>query len=383
MIRAAVLTLFLLAVAHPDEKPTAAQLLHRGEYHKIEPGTTPAERAAWAFARFQLAPDRTMYAAAVAAHQKGEPLGTLVLILCHQEGRVVRRDEKALRDLTAEVRKSLADKKEPTPLDLYLLSQTSDEKQRAAWLEQAAEKGFAQAVFELGRKYQRDEKHDKALALFDRAAESGLAAAWRTKGFCTVEGIGVKKDAEKGLALTLEAGNRGDVFAMVSMAFYHDKGWGTKRDLKEARVWIEKAAATGHWMGYTERAQCHLQGINGYAINKDEAKQDIERAIETRNRDVLEALTLWYTNAIGVDRDGRKAIRYGEAAFVLGSTRAARILAHVYKEGVGGIEVDPKRATFWGIQSDPAEARAGWAILQQQFPQLLDRLDKLDPWEVR
>lgn len=396
MSRAIPLLLFLGLVTVGDEKPPAARLLHRGEYHKIDPGTTPAERAAWAFARFHLAPERTMYAAALAAHQKGEPLGTFVLLLCHQEGRVVRRDEKALREFNAEVRKALAGKAAPTGLELYLLSQTSggfgrlqpeqraaDEKQRRAWLERAADKGFAQAVFELGRKYQQDEKHEKAQALFDQAAASGLAAAWRTKGFCTVEGIGVKKDAEKGLAHTLAAGQRGDVFAMVSLAFYHDKGWGTKRDLKESRAWIEKAAGTGHWLGYTERAQCHLQGINGYDRNPDEAKKDIERALETRNRDVLEALALWYTNAVGVDRDGRKAVRYGEAAFVQGSTRAARILAHVYKEGVGGIEVDEKRARFWTVQADPAEALASWALLEAMFPQLVDRLSKLDPWDVR
>jgi TPR repeat protein len=379
-------------------KLSGEELLLRGAYDKIAKGESPRERALWAFANFRLAPNKDVYDVALEAHKKGEPLGTFVVLLCHDEGRAIRRDEKVLHELNLTLRKSLSEKKEPTPVELYILSQTSvidvnaiinidkvgpEEQKRQEWLQQAADKGFAQAIFDLGRKYQREEKHEKALELFDKAAEAGLAAGWRARGFARVEGLGVAKDAEKGFAMTMEGAKRGDVFAMVSLAFYYDKGWGTKRDLKESHAWIEKAAQTGHWLGYLERAQSRFQGINGYEMDKDEAKRDVERALDTRNRDVLEALALWYTNAIGVDRDGRKAIRYGEAAFVQGSYRAARILAHVYKEGVGGVEANEKRANFWAVQSDPRQAIAAWAILEGAYPDLLERLKKLDPWDVR
>jgi TPR repeat protein len=379
-------------------KPSGEELLLRGAYDKIASGESPRERALWAFARYHLAPSKDVYDAALEAHQKGDPLGTFVVLLCHQEGRAVRRDEKVMHELNHTLRKTLSAKKEPTSVELYLLSNTSaasaegvikgdevgpDDRQRRDWLQQAADKGFAEAVFELGKKYQREEKHDKALELFDKAAEAGLAAGWRARGFARVEGLGTAKDAEKGFAMTMEGAKRGDVFAMVSLSFYYDKGWGTKRDLKESHDWIEKAAQTGHWLGYLERAQSRFQGINGFEMNKDEAKRDVERALDTRNRDVLEALALWYTNAIGVDRDGRKAIRFGEAAFVQGSHRAARIVAHVYKQGLGGIEVDEKRATFWTVQSNPNEAFVLEAGLDRMFPDLVARLKKLDPWDVR
>jgi TPR repeat protein len=398
----AALQLFsFFAHAQPaPEKLTADQLLLRGNYERIAKGENPHDRAIWAYARLQMAPTKEAYDIAWEAHQKGEPMGTFVILLCHREGRAVRRDEKAMHELNHALRNSLVEKKEPTPVELYILSNTNpadangiidstkidtkaDDKQRREWLQQSADKGFAQAQFDLGKELQLDDHLEKAHAMFDKAAESGLAAAWRTKGFCLIEGIGVPKDAAKGFATTVEAANRGDAFAMVSLSFYCDKGLGTKRDLKEAHDWIEKAAKTGHWLGYLERAQSRIQGINGYEANKEEARKDIEQALETRNRDALEALALWYTNAVGVDRDGRKAVRYGEAAFVQGSTRAARILAHVYKQGVGGIEINEDRATFWSVQSSPNAAFTLAAGLERRYADVLERLKKLDPWSVK
>jgi TPR repeat protein len=397
-----------LVAAEPAPPPHALdpdQLLLRGSYNQIPHGTDAHGKAVWAYARYHLVPNKEMYDAAWEAHQKGDPLGTYLVMLCHKEGRAVRRDENLMNELNFALRTELAKKKDPSPVELFILSQTTmadakgllttekledqeelrqrDARRRLEWLAKSAEQGFAQARFEHGLSFQRARRYKEAYAEFEKAAELGLGAAWRSKAFFLVEGLGVEKDAERGYAAALEGARAGDVFAMVNAAVYLDRGWGTKVDKEAARKWIERAAGTGHWIGFLERSQGHLQGAHGYEKDEEAAARDIESALKTRNRDVLEILTQWYTSGIGVKPDGAKAIRYGEAAFVQGSTSAPRVLAAIYGKGLAGVEKNEELATYWGVQSDPSFAFALEGGLEEKRPELTKRLKNLDPWNLK
>lgn len=245
------------------------QLLLRGKYTQVPRGKDAHGKALWAYARYHLAPDKEMYDAAWEAHQKDEPLGTFLVMLCHQEGRAVRRDEKLMFELNFLLRTTLSPKKEPTAIELFILSQTNaadakgvldlknvrsyaefkkqEEDRCNDWLVQSADKGFAQARFELGKQYQRDRKFKEAVEQFDKAAKMGLGAGSRSKAFFLIEGLGIERDLEKAYATALEGAKAGDVFAMISTANYLYRGWGTKVDEDEARKWVDRAAATGHW----------------------------------------------------------------------------------------------------------------------------------------
>jgi hypothetical protein len=123
--------------------------------------------------------------------------------------------------------------------------------------------------------------------------------------------------------------------------------------------------------------------IDGFAKNEKEALAYMQRGLQTRNRDVLEILTSWYVNGTGVAPDGHKAVLYGEAAFVQGSSSVARYLAFVYKEGIGGVAKNEKLARYWGVQSNSNSAFTLAEGLATQYPELTDRLQKLDPWELK
>jgi uncharacterized protein len=223
----------------------------------------------------------------------------------------------------------------------------------------------------------------KAWNWYDQAAKKGLAEAWRAKGYFFMEGLGVPRNREEGYVETLEAAERGDAFAMVSLATYLDNGWGTKKNQKQAAAWIAKAAKTGHWIGYLEMAQAHLRGVHGLEKDEKEGLDSIRRALQTRNRDVLEILTGWYVSGTGVAPNGHQAVLYGEAAFAQGSNVTPRHLAYVYKEGIGGVQKNEKLARYWEVQSNPNFAFALAEGLARQYPELTDRLRKLDPWEIK
>jgi TPR repeat protein len=395
-----------LSAADPAPAPRAVdpdRLLLRGAFTQIPRGADAHGKALWAFARYQLAPDKDMYDAAWDAHKKGDPLGTYLVMLCHKEGRAVRRDEKVMFELNFALRSGLSKKKDPSPVELFVLSQTTpaDEKgviklsehiaqfqkreaeSRLDWLTRSAEGGFAHARFELGMQYQRQRKFKEAYEQFEKAAQMGSGAGWRSKAFFLVEGLGVEKDAERGYAAALEGARAGDVFSMVNAAVYLDRGWGVEADKTKARMWIDRAAETGHWVGFLERAQGRLQGLHGFEKDEGAAARDIESALKTRNRDVLELLTQWYAAGLGVKPDGAKAIRYGEAAFVQGSTDSAEIIAAIYKQGLAGVEKNEDLATYWGVQSNSNFAFALGSGLEEKHPELTRRLKNLDPWNPK
>jgi TPR repeat protein len=345
-----------------------------------------------------------MYDAALAAHVKGSVLGTYLVMLCHEEGRAVRSDEPTYFKFNFALRATLVKKEKPTAIECYILSKTqlgnadgaldltkvdnpnefkkADEKKRQDWLQKAWDMGFVQAGFDLGMKHQKAKQDKEAYAWFDKAAQKGLAAALRSKGFYLIVGKGVEKNLEQGLAVTLAAANAGDVFAMTSMGYYYGAGLGVKEDPAQAKAWVEKAGQTGHWMGYLEMAQLQFRGKHGFALDKKEAEMNLQKALKTRNRDVLEILTMWYADGVAVEVDGKKAIKYGEAAFVQGSLKAPLYLHTIYKEGIGGVAKDEKLANFWGVQANPNFAFALGAGLEKQYPELTKHLKTLDPWSL-
>ncbi len=388
----------------PPKQPSAEELVLAGKYPQVPKGADAHGQALWAFARYYLAPNKDMYDAAWAAHQKGDALGSFLVMLCHQEGRAVRYDEALMFKLNFALRSQLSKKEKPNAIECYILSHTNaadaegvldltkvekvdefkkaEAKKQRDWMRQAWDQGFVQAGYELARKHQKKKEYKEAFDWFDKTAAKGLAAGFRSKGFFLIEGLGVDKDIDKGFAATHEGAKGGDVFAMASMGFYYGTGLGTKEDEKQSKAWIEKAALTGHWMGYLEIAQLQLVGKHGFVVDKKLAMHNLQRALKTRNRDVLEVLTQWYALGRGVEVDGNKAIKYGEAAFVQGSENAAVALHAIYKEGIGGVAKNEKLAQYWGIQANPNFAFAMAKGLEAQHPELTKHLKNLDPWSV-
>jgi TPR repeat protein len=386
----------------PPAKLTPDDLLVRGRYKEIPTSTDAHGKALWAFAQFQLAPSAKVYDAAWEAHQKGELLGTFIAWQCQKEGVGTKQDAKLMWKLHFDLRTRLEKKKDPTPLETYILShldpvdaegvlklpenttlqefENKNKKLKRDRLEQAARAGCGQACDQLAKEFQEAEDYKQAFLWYDKACELGHAGGMRSKGYLLMEGRGVAKDVPAAFALGVRAAEAGDAFAMINVAVYYDRGWGTDKDQKKAQAWLDRAVESGHWAGRLERGMAHFQGMYGLAIDPKAGEEDWRQGHALRHREMLDYLARFYAQGLGVDKDGKRAAHFAEAAFVQGSGRAARLLAYLHGEGVGGLDKNEKLKDYWSIQADPNLAFTFAEALEKMQPELTDRLKKLDPW---
>ena len=382
-----------------DSTVTEAEgLLMRGDYASIQQANDPHGQGLYAFARFQLSPDAEMGAAAKAAHDGGDYLGTFVLMLCHEQGRVFGFDKVTRWKLNHRLRIKLDKIAKPSPIQRFVLghlspadengvtelkgnisdSQRAQAARRLAHLRIAADAGFAEACNTIGRDHQNKRDHERAYRWYERAAQVGLSAGMRNQSFLALRGLGITKNEKLALELAVLGAEAGDCMSNINLAMHHEKGWGTEKDSAKARQFVERAATTGHWMGYLEKGFALHMGNYGFEIDRDAGKSEFQKALATRNREALETLSQLYAQGKAVERNEQLAVDMAEAAFVQGSTKTTRLLAYLYSNGVAGQPADKEAAEFWQIQSTPAM----WPLAESNFP-YRRRLEKIDPWAIK
>jgi TPR repeat protein len=403
----AVTTSLLLAVSasigQDSKTPTIDQLLMSGRYSEIP---TPADKdphaqAVWAFAQYHLAPSRAVAQAAQAAHREGDDLGTFVLMLCQRTGTGLLRDQAEANKLNFDLRTKLEKKPQLTPVELYLLSRCQPGDQAGRVRDPDAEKLFAELNRQRKLAWERVSKaadlgfaqacQDVALAQQDRAeahrwhrkaAELGLAEGLRYAGLQLILGAGVQKDAAKGQELSVQAANKGDVYAMVNLAVYYHQGQGGKQDNDEAARWLDKAAQSGHWYGCIERGMSFLTGDYGVKKNREQGVRVLQKALETGNGEALMYIATAYAQGAGLKQDGKQAVRFAEAAYRQGNAEAAAVLAKVYAEGIGPIKGDEDAAAFWAREA----SRYGFGVQflgEKEKADFQKRLDSIDPFALK
>lgn len=394
-----LICVFVSEVSISAEVP-ARKLLLSGRYAEIGQGKTPETKAIWAFAQHQLRPGIAALKAAEEAHAAGLDLGSYVVMECHRKGMAVRRSEKTANAMNHQLRTKLVKKKDPSAIELYILSNTypgdkdgivrtdkpdeslqnkfKDEELRWGWLVKSAEKGFTQAMDEVGRAYQNGRKEKEAYTWYSRAAREGLAAGLRNQGYLKMMGWGTRKDVAESIKTTRKAAEAGDVFAMINMGVYRDRGMGLERDGAKARQWIDRAGDSGHFMGAIEKGLALLAGNYGYKKSEKQGKAYLRKGIESRNGEALLKIASFYARGTGLKKNGKKAVEFAEAAFSQGETSAAGLLAHIFRKGIGGVKKDEAIAKDWQAMGMPSLAFA----IGLEDSALAKRLLKLDPWKA-
>jgi TPR repeat protein len=260
-------------------------------------------------------------------------------------------------------------------------------ERRRRHLEAAAEAGFAQACDTLGGDYQHPmavfhQKPDleKAYAWYERAGRSGLGVALRNQSFFLANGLSADKDEKRALEIALRGAEAGDAMAMINAAMFFRDGTGTQKDVGLARHWIDRAAATGHWAGFLEKGFALQVGAYGYETNRTAGVAEWQKALGTRNCEVLEMLSAFYANGAVGEPDRKTAVKLAEAAFIQGSGRAAMRLATIYEDGGAGVAPDKELADFWNVQSMPSIADT--LAAENKNSPVAKRLATHDPWSV-
>lgn len=148
-----------------------------------------------------------------------------------------------------------------------------------ATLQARADKGDAEAQFELGMRYYhgdgvaQDKK--KMFELFNQSAEKGNARAEFTLGEAYRKGVGVERNLKKGTELIRKSAEDGSVNGQIAMSVFYRDGVGVTKNEKESLVWKKKAEE---------------QYARGVAKRKDTGEKEVKDAFKDNPDEKLETL---------------------------------------------------------------------------------------------
>ncbi|GHU34047.1 hypothetical protein AGMMS50256_27150 [Betaproteobacteria bacterium] len=117
-----------------------------------------------------------------------------------------------------------------------------DKVETAKNYREAAERGDAQAQYQLGLLYSGGQggaqNHAEAVAWFRKAAEQGAAASQYRLGRAYARGLGVERNIDEALKWLRKAAEKGDSDAQFMLGGMYIKGQGVTKNYGTAYMWI-------------------------------------------------------------------------------------------------------------------------------------------------
>ncbi|MFA6174195.1 MAG: tetratricopeptide repeat-containing serine protease family protein [Kiritimatiellales bacterium] len=258
-----------------------------------------------------------------------------------------------------------------------------NEKEAVKWCRLAADQGFAEAQYGLGRYYEFSEDKDSKEAgkWYRLAAEQGYAEAqfrlgvWydpTTNMFDEVANEhGAAEEAFKWFKLAAEQEHSG---AQISLGNCYAKGIGVQKDHKEAAKWFRRAFEQGDeyaellWQGASpveyyqfkaEQGDAKYQymvgvqyevgeDLSGVPVDHKEAVKWYRLAADQGYADAQFSLGRCYGNGQGVWEDGKEAVKWYQLAAEQGDSGAQCNLGVCYSHGKGVLE-DYVEAYAWFV----------------------------------
>ncbi len=192
-----------------------------------------------------------------------------------------------------------------------------DASRALAELHKRAEKGDAQAQYDLGYHYYREKGHAyEAFSWWKKAAEGGHVDGQINLAWCYETAMGCSKNLEDAkkwydkaarqgsatakerlkkledaehLAKLRELASQGGAQAQYDLGYCYFNGQHTDRNYRQAVLWWKKAAEQGHEFAQVNLAWCYETGT-GVDANRREARKWYQRAAARGNSDAKKAL---------------------------------------------------------------------------------------------
>lgn len=230
---------------------------------------------------------------------------------------------------------------------------------------------WAESDYTLGVQAYQNQQFVKARSYWEGSAAEGNISASFNLALLLSKGIGGPVDAQRAIKLFRRVAEAGLAIGQYNLALAYYSGNGVAKDNEQARIWWERAARQGH-----AQAQFNLGALlwNGDGVHKDASEaikwfrkssdggnaqarsfldtilqqQDISlptEPLETANTDPdpgINALLQQAADAYQL-QDFERAFSYWNEAAELNNAIAQYQLAHLYREG-WGIEQDSSRA---------------------------------------
>lgn len=206
----------------------------------------------------------------------------------------------------------------------------------------------ATAIYILGRCYEKgimkEINHSKAAEKYMQATQKGNMAAKYALAWLYIDGNGVKKDVDKGVALIKELAAANYPPGYIGIGYLYEFGTGVEQSYTKAFAYYEKAMKTGFSTGYANLGALYAEG-KGVDFDKARAEQLYKIAAEKGNAHAYGNLGYIYKNKYYDDHKSneayiQKAIEYFTKGAEMDNTRCINALGDIaitnedYKEAI-------------------------------------------------
>ena len=200
------------------------------------------------------------------------------------------------------------------------------------WFSKAAEQGYADAQFYLGKCYDLGwgvtEDKTQGFAWSRKAAEQGHAEAQHWLGYCYYYGNGVTRNYIQAVAWYRKAAEQGEKYAQYELGnWYH----GTQ-DYTQAAAWFRKAAEQGVAPAQYKLGECYFRG-DGVMTDRTQAVAWYRKAAEQGYVEAQYELGSCYENGCGVTQNKSEALYWYRKAAAQGEPVAEEYAQRLESEG--------------------------------------------------
>lgn len=171
-----------------------------------------------------------------------------------------------------------------------------------AFMSMAADKGYAEAQYQIALIRALRSEFTEAIPLFEKAAAQNHAGAMVLLAEYYDHGFYVPKDPKKANELVNKAIELGDLSAKNLLGRKYAEGVGVKKDPKKAFELYSTTAASGNAEGQYLLANCYRSGF-GTKKNYDESVRLARLAVKNGNTEAAGALSVNYLFGYGVKKN--------------------------------------------------------------------------------
>lgn len=223
------------------------------------------------------------------------------------------------------------------------------------YIQQAAEKGYAEAQYFIGEMYLSGELQGAdvgfsedpytAVKWFRRAAEQGEPEAQYMLGLCYSSGDGVGQDYFAAVNWYRKAAEQGHVASQYEVGNCYYNGLGCTKDYDVAVKYLQKAAEQGYAAAQGKLGECY---VHGHGVNEDcyTAVKWFRKAAEREDATAQRNLGICYYRGYGVTQDKITAVKWLRKAAEQGNAIAQSDLGYCYEYG-DGVTKDTYTAKSW------------------------------------
>jgi TPR repeat protein len=242
--------------------------------------------------------------------------------------------------------------------------------QAAQLLRKKAEKGDANAQYQLGKIYadgQGFEKNDaEAFKWFKKSAEQGFAPGQNGLGTRYWSGRGVDKDVVEAVRWYRKAVDQGNPKAQANLGHAYMLGLGVETNAAEAMKWYRNSADQGESYAYVYLGLAYENG-DGVEKNATEAVKWYQKSAEAGNSLGQRLLGLHYSPIMGVENNDAEAFKWFKKAAEQGDDISEVFLGDMYEAG-RGVPTNHDLAVQWYRKAAEAGDNGAMSRLEAFVP---------------